>query len=328
MSELKDKELEIQVSSTTLGYRGEGGKIGGIGALAEKIVSKEIYTRTVAENAERFKEITEGEIPQAQFGVSVLASAVNPEGFKEMIRSVDYPYLINWGPAFLKEKWEKGKKEGFNGLGAAVAFGQELAYAFLQSSKYYDQFNDTVNVANMVELNPVRIRTSIEVLSFEDELKRIKAITAQLGNTSRNVTWVLEPNKKVGDGTLQEFLVTYDQILTDNPTLRFGIDLDMGGIPNEDPNLLNILDRLDRNGRLPIFLSLSGKDYKEDDVVTHLPLGRDIELNRQVGEWFKVKQMRGQKLPGIIIETSPTQEDVFKDYSEFLKSFKKGLLSY
>jgi hypothetical protein len=124
---------------------------------------------------------------------------------------------------------------------------------------------------------------------------------------------------------LQSFLDMYDQISSESTELNFGIDLDMGGIPNEDPNLLRVLDRLDKDSILPVFLSLSGKDYREGDVVTHLPLGKDIELNRQLGEWFKLRQMRGQKLPGIVVETSPTQENVLKDYAEFLKSFRQGL---
>ncbi len=124
---------------------------------------------------------------------------------------------------------------------------------------------------------------------------------------------------------MQSFLDMYDQISSESTELNFGIDLDMGGIPNEDPNLLRVLDRLDKDSILPVFLSLSGKDYREGDVVTHLPLGKDIELNRQLGEWFKLRQMRGQKLPGIVVETSPTQENVLKDYAEFLKSFRQGL---
>jgi hypothetical protein len=162
MTELNDKDLEIQVSSTTLGYEGEGGKIGGITALAEEVISRDRYTETVVENAERFEETTKREIPEAKFGVSVLASAVNPEELKEMFRSVDYPYNIKWGPALLLEKWQKGKKEGFKGLGAAIAFGQELAYAALQSSTDRGQIEDTVNAARMMELNPVRIRTSMK----------------------------------------------------------------------------------------------------------------------------------------------------------------------
>lgn len=325
MTELNDKDLEIQVSSTTLGYEGEGGNIGGIRALAKEVISKEAYTETVVKNAERFEEITKREIPEAKFGVSVLASAVNPEELKEMFRSVDYPYHINWGPAFLLEKWQKGKKEGFKGLGAAMAFAQELAYATLQSSTDRDQIEDTVNAAKIMEINPVRARTSIEVPSFAEELKIIEELTAKLGDMGRNVTWVLEPNKKVGDGTLQSFLEMYDRISRANPKLHFRFELDMGGLPREDRNLLNILDGLDKDSIFPVFLSLSGQDYREGDVVTHLPLGKDVELNRHLGEWFKVRRMRGQKLPGIVVETSPTQENVLKDYAEFLKSFRQGL---
>lgn len=324
MLENQDETLEIQVSSTTLGYTGEGGKVGGASALVEELFSKERYTETVLENAEKFREVTEQEIPEATFGVSVLASAVKPEQLQGIIRSVDYPYHIKWGTNFVKEKWEKGQKEGQKGLGAAVALGQELAYALLQSPSASDQRQTTLDAARLLEVNPVRIRTCMETVSMEEDLNRIKGLNAKLGQEGKNVIWVVEPNRKMGDGTLQSYMDMYEQLIHDNSGMQFGIDLDLGGLPNEDTHILEILDRLDRNNRLPIFLSVSGRDVSHGDVRTHLPIGKDTTYNTMLASWFFQRMYRGQKLPGIVVETSPTQPNVLKDYADFLKSFKQG----
>jgi hypothetical protein len=68
---------------------------------------------------------------------------------------------------------------------------------------------------------------------------------------------------------------------------------------------------------------LSGKEYTEDTVRTHLPLGNNFDVNKQIGEWLKVRQFRGERIPAIVVESSPT-ENVLADYDNFLKSFKGG----
>jgi len=324
--ENQDESLEIQVSSTKLGYTGEGENIGGANALAQEIFSKDRYTKTVLHNAEKFKEITEQEMPEATFGVSVLASAIKPEQLKGIIRSVDYPYHIRWGKDFVKDKLKKGQKEGQKGFGAAVALGQELAYALLQSPSARDQIQTTLDAARLLDVNPVKIRTCIETVSIEDELNRIKGLNVKLGQEGKNVIWVIEPNKKIGNGILQSYMDMYEQLIHDNSGLHFGIDLDLGGLPNEDTHILELLDRLDRNNHLPVFLSLSGRESVEGDVRTHLPIGKDSEYNTKLASWFFRRMYRVQRLPSIVVETSPTQPNVLKDYSDFLKSFKQGFI--
>lgn len=315
MEELND--LDIQVSSTTLGYTGEGGTINAAKALGEGILSKDAYTEIIVNNANAFKDETEKIFPSANFGVSVLASSINPEKMKGLIGSIDYPYSIKWGLDFLKEKKEKVVKEGHKGLAGMLALAQELGYAMLQSSSDRKQIQDTINVASKTDLSPLMIRTCIETVSMEEEIAKIKGINREL---DRNVIWVIEPNKKVGDGTYASFLQIYDNILKAHPDLSFGIDLDLGGLPKES-NLLSVLDSMNQNKRLPLLISLSGKQKIEGDVRTHLPLGNDIQENKQLAEYLYKMQLRGQKIPGLVIETSPAQQSPIKDYSQFLNSF-------
>jgi len=117
----------------------------------------------------------------------------------------------------------------------------------------------------------------------------------------------------------------YENIKNDpkNSNLKFGIDLDMGGLPKEEyGNVLNIMDSMDRDN-FPIYLSLSGKDNTEGTVRTHLPLGDDVEFNRKLGEYLVFRGIRGQKIPGLIVETNPTG-NVLRDYEKFLKGLKQG----
>ncbi len=314
------KEIDIQVSSTTLGYKGEGGSVNAAFALGEGLISKNAYTDTVVTNAQEFKEETERVFPSAKFGVSVLASSINPEKMKGLIASVDYPYVINWGLGFIKEKQEKVQKEGAKGIGGMVALAQELGYAMLQSKSDKGQIKDTVNVSNGSYLNPVMIRTCIETISLENEIRKIKEINGRL---NKDVVWVIEPNKKVGDGTYSSFLQTYENILKANPDIHFGIDLDLGGLP-EESNLLSVLDKMNNNNLLPLLISLSGKEYVQGDVRTHLPLGRNIDENRELAQYLYKMQLRGQKIPGLVIESSPALRNSLRDYSQFLDSFKKG----
>jgi len=325
----KDKNLEIQVSSTTLGYEGQGGTINSGLALAEGIVSKEAYTYLVKENAKAFKEETEKEIPEAKFGVSALASVINPKMMGDMVRSLDYPYAIDWGLDFVKEKKKKIEREGNEGKDAIIALGAELGYALLQARLGRGQVASTVKVAKKVNRetasDPVRIRTCIETVQFEDEIQKIRKITRKLLDKDISSIWVLEPNKKTGDRTLSEFLERYDRVIDSHPELRFAIDLDMGNLPEEN-NLLSVLDRMDRNRKLPLFISLSGQDSINGDVRTHLPLYESsIGYGSKLGEWMHTMQQRGNSLPGLVIETSPAQENVKQDYSNFLKEFNKGL---
>ncbi len=318
MEQLKD--LDIQVSSTTLGYTGDGGTINAAKALGEGILSREAYSEIIVRNANAFKDETERIFPSANFGVSVLASSVNPEKMKGLISSIDYPYLIKWGLDFLKEKKDKVVKEGHEGLSGMVALAQELGYAMLQSQSDRKQMQDTINTASMTDLDPLKIRTCIETVSMEEEIKKIKGINREL---DRNVLWVIEPNKKVGDGTYSSFLQTYENILRAHPDIHFGIDLDLGGLPKES-NLLSVLDSMNQNNILPLLISLSGKENIEGDVRTHLPLGNNIDENKQLAQYLYRMQLRGQKIPGLVVESSPALRNSLRDYSQFLDSFKKG----
>jgi hypothetical protein len=318
----EEKRIDLQVSSTTLGYEGDGGSIGAALALGEGIISKEAYTETVVTNAEKFKQETEKIFPSAQFGVSVLASSINPEKMKDLIGSVDYPYVINWGLDFIKEKKQKVQNEGRRGFGGMVDLAQELGYAMLQSDSDRSQIRDTVNVSNSSYLNPVMIRTCIETISFENEIKKIKEINSRL---NKDAIWVIEPNKKVGDGTYASFLQTYENILKAIPDINFGIDLDLGGLPKED-NLLSVLDNMNSNNMLPLLISLSGKEYIDGDVRTHLPLGGNSIENRELAQYLYRMQLRGQKIPGLVIESSPALRNSLGDYTQFLDSFKRGFL--
>ncbi len=316
----QEKDLDIQVSSTSLGYKEDGGVINAAIALGEGIISKDAYTQTVIKNAHEFKEETEKIFPNAEFGVSVLASSINPEKMKGLITSVDYPYSVKWGLSFIKEKQEKIKNEGQEGFGGMVSLAQELGYAMLQSSSDKGQMKDTIEVSNSVALNPIMIRTCIETALKDEEIEKIKKITTTL---DKDVIWVIEPNKKIGDGTYSSFLETYDRILKGNPNINFGIDLDLGGLPKEH-NLLSVLDHMNTNDMYPLLLSLSGKEYVEGDVITHLPLGKSIDENKQLGEYLYKMQLRGEKIPGLVIESSPAIRNSLRDYSQFLDSFAKG----
>ena len=315
---------EIQVSSTTLGNPNENSALA---AGKEIFTSIEKYTNTVVLNAEELKSFTEKELPEAKFGVSVLASAVNPEQMKDLITSVDYPYyvkLLNTG--FIKEKTTKIKNEGKKGFSLGLGLASELAYAQLQSHTPKDQMNSTIDAALSIDSDPIRIRTCIETVSLEEELRKIKEVNSKLKDKGKSVTWIVEPNKKIGDGTLSNFLNTLDNIKQDNRDLNWGIDLDLGGLSKEDRDLLNILEILDKDKLLPLLVSLSGKEYTNGDVISHLPLGYDQEYNKKIGEWFKMRSYRGQKIPGIVIETSPAQKPL-TDYQNFIKAFKSGFIS-
>ena len=202
-----------------------------------------------------------------------------------------------------------------------IALGQELGYAMLQSSSDRKQIQDTINVANMTNLTPLKIRTCIETVSMEEEIKKIKGINREL---DRNVIWVIEPNKKVGDGTYSSFLEKYDNIFKAYPDIHFGIDLDLGGLPKES-NLLSVLDSMNQNSILPLLISLSGKENVQGDVRTHLPLGKNVDENRQLASYLYKMQLRGKKIPGLVIETSPAQQNPLNDYAQFLNSFNAGL---
>lgn len=315
-----EKELNIEVSSTTLGFEGEGGSIGAFAAFSEGLISKELYTQIVIENARDFEEVTKEIIPQSTFGVSVLASAINPKMMKKMISSIDYPYYIKWGVDFLKGKIDKDITVDNQGIKGKMILAQDIAYAMLQAESSKEQEKSTLKAAGYILHNPVKIRTCIETVSIEDELRKIKKINKEILRKDLDVIWAIEPNMKIGDGTLSSFLNTLENIQKDNPTLSFGIDLDMGGLINEEKNLFQVLDTLDSNQLLPIYISLSGKE--KDNVRTHLPLGKDIAGNTELGRWLHNMQFKGKKIPGLIVETNPSQEDVLGDYTEFLKKLK------
>lgn len=324
--ESTDRELNIEISSTSLGNTNiEGGKVGAILGLTQEAISEDIYTNTVLVNALEAKIQTEEIFPNAKFGVSALISAVNPEKIKSLISSIDYPYLVKFNTEFLKEKIEKGKEEGFSGLGLGVAVAQEYAYGLLQSHSAEKQMDSTVNGGMALEGDMVKIRTCIETVSIEEEIKKIREVNKRLSDGGKRVMWAIEPNKKIGDGTFADFMNFYQNIRHDpqNESLRFGIDLDMGGLPKEEYH--NVIDIMDHMGgyNLPVYLSLSGKDYTQGSVRTHLTLGDDYEFNKKLGEWFKAKQFRGKNVPAIIVETNPI-DNVLEDYKKFLQGFKKG----
>ena len=318
------ENLEIQVSSTTLGNPYEKGPIGaGIGLIENKAK----YTETVINNARTFEDATAKEFPKATFGVSILASSVNPEQMKDLIRSIDYPYSVKvLNRDFLTKKSEKAKSEGYIGIGKDLAIAQEIAYGLLQAHSDEEQVNSTLKAVDIIEKNPIRIRTCVETVSLEEELKKIKEVNTKLKDKGKSATWILEPNKNMGDKNLADFLNRVNNIKRFNPSLHFGVDLDLGGLPEEERNHLQILEKLNANELFPIFLSLSGREYLNGDVRSHLPLGNDEKYNKDIGEWFKMRLRRGQQIPGIVIETSPARKPL-TDYKNFLKAFKSGFIS-
>lgn len=202
-----------------------------------------------------------------------------------------------------------------------VSLAQELGYAMLQSQSDKEQIKDTMNVSKVSHHHPTMIRTCIETVSLENGIKKIKEINSGLNG---DVIWVIEPNKKVGDGTYSSFLEKYDNILKAYPDIHFGIDLDLGGLPKES-NLLSVLDSMNQNSILPLLISLSGKENVQGDVRTHLPLGKNVDENRQLASYLYRMQLRGKKIPGLVIETSPAQQNPLNDYAQFLNSFNAGL---
>lgn len=321
----EEKSLEIQASSTTLGFDGdESGKIPAALGLVEGTISREAYTYLVLNNALDFKEKTLEKFPNADFGVSVLASSVNPHRLKELIRSIDYPYDIKWGLNFINQKKKEVSNMGYTGFAAAVSLGEELGYAMLQAKSAKGQIDSTIKTAQASGLEKIVIRTCSETVSTEEEIKKIREVNEKLVSQSHKVVWAIEPNKKVGDGTLPLFMELYSNISKRYPDLRFAIDLDLGGLPNENDNLLNILEKLDQNQNLPLFISLSGREKIEGSVRTHLPLGKNYEENKLLGEWLYIMQRRGKNIPSLLIETSPAQHDVLGDYAQFLSALKNG----
>ena len=322
---MEGKELNVEISSTTLGNTSqEGGKFGAVEGFVQAICSEDLYTKTIAERATEAQDITKEIFPNANFGISVLASVVNPEKMKGYISSIDYPYLVKLNTDFLKEKVKKGKEEGYTGLGLGIAVAQEYAYGLLQSHSDEEQIDSTLRVANVME-DMVKIRTCIETVSIEDEIRKIREINRILKDGGKSITWVIEPNKKIGDGTFTDFMNIYENIKNDpkNSNLKFGIDLDMGGLPKEEyGHVFNIMDSM-HDDYFPIYLSLSGKDYTDGTVRTHLPLGDDVESNKRLGEWLNVRMIRGQKIPGLVVETNPTG-NVEEDYKNFLRGLKQG----
>ena len=325
-----EEGLDIQLSSVSLGNPNpDGGNIGAISGLVKSVEDKGKYTKIVVENAIEAQRITEehlGEI--AKFGISVLASSLNPSDIKGFMSSVDYPYFVKFNRKFLEEKILKVKEEGYKGLGLGVALGKEYAYALLQSHSEEDQTQHTLRAIQESKDNVVKVRTCIETASQEEEMRKIRQLVVKLKELGKGVIWAIEPNKKIGDGTFVDFMTRYENIKNDpkNASLRFGIDLDMGGLPKEEyKNMFGILDSLERRGKnnLPLFLSLSGKEYTDNTVRTHLPLGNDFEVNKQIGDWLKVRQLRGERIPAIVVESSPS-DNVLVDYDNFLKGFKKG----
>ena len=149
---MEGKELNVEISSTTLGNTSqEGGKFGAVEGFVQAICSEDLYTKTIAERATEAQDITKEIFPNANFGISVLASVVNPEKMKGYISSIDYPYLVKLNTDFLKEKVKKGKEEGYTGLGLGIAVAQEYAYGLLQSHSDEEQIDSTLRVANVME---------------------------------------------------------------------------------------------------------------------------------------------------------------------------------
>lgn len=325
------EELELQMSSTTLGYEGEGGKVGAATALVEKLISKDRYTDLVIKNALRAKDITELEFPDQEidFSISSLASAVTPEKLKDTIEvgSVDYPYDVDM---FSKETYRIKKAEvdrqGRTGVfERGMSFALEYAYASLQSPTVVDQLHSTVEMVKLIKEGTPRLRTCIAMAMDDEKLKTMRKVNAELGGDN-SVIWAVEPNRGIGDGTLSDYISTLMKVKRDNPDLTFGIDLDLGGLPQEDNrSILELLDVLDNDKLLPVFLSLSGQNYLEEGFRTHLPLGNSVEFAKKLGEWIKVRQARGQKLPAFLVETSPADPEVLKDYANFLANLKTGI---
>lgn len=178
-------------------------------------------------------------------------------------------------------------------------------------------------MAKLINAGTPRIRTCLETVLDNEKMRRIKEVNSKLEGTN-SVIWAIEPNKKVGDGTLEDFVNKFVQMKNDpiNRYLTFGIDLDLGGLPNEDKSLFEILDILDRNALLPVFLSLSGQEHIENGFRTHLPLGENKEMGKKLGEWMKTRRNREQEIPALVVETSPVQQHVLQDYEKFLQNLK------
>lgn len=322
-------DLELQMSSTTLGYEGEGGKAGAAIALAEEIISPNVYTDIVVKNAQKAKEITEKEFPEATFGVSALASAINPEVLHGAvdIKSVDYPYYVDlFSKELFKIKQAEVDRQGRTGFSRIVSYAQEYAYAMLQSPTEKNQINSSVNAAKLISDGSARLRTCLAMTLSEKEMAKIREVNSRLGD-DKPVIWAIEPNRGVEGGKdLNGYVNMLTNVMKDpkNRNLKFGIDLDLGGLPEEDRSLLELLDTLDSHKLLPVFVSLSAQEHVESGFRTHLPLGESIDYGRKLGEWIKTRQARGLKLPAFVIETSPADQDVLGDYANFLANLKAG----
>lgn len=113
------KDLDIQMSSTALAFEGKGGYAGAAIALAEGVISSSRYTDLVIENALKAKEITKTELPEATFGVSALASAIDLDTIRGAmdIGSVDYPYYDKFDQTLFETKKTRSSKTGENWFG-------------------------------------------------------------------------------------------------------------------------------------------------------------------------------------------------------------------
>ncbi|KUK76651.1 MAG: hypothetical protein XD93_0790 [candidate division WS6 bacterium 34_10] len=321
-----EKEINIQWSSSSLANTKEG-LFTAAETTINSLISKEFYTNTVFDNAEKFALETREVLPDSTFGVSILPTMMSKRNLGEFVEyiengSIDIPYIINW-LKLPKEKAQELISQNGIGLDTALTYGLEIAYAMMQaSSKKELERKVNESLALFPEDSPVTMRTCIENFSNE----KVIDVVNELSSRNRNVKYALEPNVKLVN-TLSEYIAYIDQLRKDNPELDIGLDLDLIHL-NEERNLLEILDRLEGSKHFPLMISLGGAVLSEENVKlnTHLPLNlQDDTTVKKLGEYYSKLRFRNEKLPSLIFETSPAEKTLFESYQDFLKSFSEGL---
>jgi hypothetical protein len=322
------EELNFQWSSTSLGNKEEGG-LEASATLLQGLLSKESYTKTVFEKADKFKEETERYFPnEASFGVSILPTMINKESlfqFKGLVEkgSIDIPYLINW----LKLPSQKAKeiiaRRGVS-LRGTLQYGLEIAYAMMQANGKQDLKNSLEGVLESFPVNsPVTMRTCIENASN----RKVQIVMKDLVESNPNIQYALEPNAKLVN-TLPEYISFIEKLRKDNPDLKIGLDLDLTHLSDENRGLISILQRLEDTKDFPMFISLSGKvlsNQENLDFGIHAPLNlQDPQIITNLGEYYSHLRFRNRKLPSFVFEQSPVEKGLIDNYKKFLKSFRKG----
>lgn len=323
---MKENELNIQWSSTSLGNTEEG-PTGAGSTLLNGLISKEFYQNTVFDKAEKFAKETEEKLPGSTFGVSILPTMMNKDNLEQFMEyiengSIDIPYIIDWIKLPVQKAKEVVARNGI-GLKAALDYGFEIAYAMMQANSE-STLDRSLNesISKFPNNSPITMRTCIENASNPSVLNIIK----ELSSKNENIKYALEPNAKLVN-TLPDYISYINQLREDNPNLNIGLDLDLTHLEKEERNLLQILDRLEGYKDFPLMISVGGNVLSEENlnINTHLPLRlQDPETVKHLGEYYSKLRLRNKKLPSLVFETSPAQVGLFDSYRDFLESFKKG----